>query len=102
MKILTLMVHAEVKQTLADTLRGLPQVQRFTFTQVEGHGAREGGDLALTTRDDVVGYVPQVRVDIMLEEKDLDEVLGALRNSQCGLAGRGSYWMTAVERQGQL
>ena len=102
MKILTMIVHAEVKQTLADTLRGLQQVQGFTFTQVEGHGAREGSDLTLTIRDDVVGYVPQVRVDIMLEERDLEGVLGALRNSQCGLTGRGSYWVTAVERQGRL
>lgn len=102
MKILTLIVYADVKQVLADTLRGLKQVQGFTFTDIEGHGAQDGRELTLSTRDDVVGYVPHVRVDIVLEDKDVAEVLDALRMSQCGLAGRGSYWITAMESQGQL
>lgn len=102
MKILTLIVYADVKQVLADTLRGLQQVQGFTFTHVEGHGAQDGRDPTLSARDYVVGYVPHVRVDIVLEDKDVAEVLDALRNSRSGLAGRGSYWITAVESQGQL
>ena len=102
MKMLTLIVYADVKQVLADTLRGLKQVQGFTFTYVEGHGAQDGGDSALSARDHVVGYVPQVRVDIVLEDKDVADVLANLRNSQCGLSGRGSYWITAVEKKGAL
>ena len=102
MKMLTLIVYADVKQVLADTLRGLKQVQGFTFTHVEGHGAQDSGDPSLSARDHVVGYVPHVRVDIVLEDKDVAVVLDALRNSQCGLSGRGRYWITAVEGQGLL
>ena len=102
MKILTLIVFADVKQVLADTLHGLKQVSGFTFTDVEGHGAKDGRDPTLSARDHVVGYVPHVRVDILLENKDVADVLDALRNSQCGLAGRGRYWITEVESQGQL
>ena len=102
MKMLTLIVYADVKQILADTLRGLKQVQGFTFTHVEGHGAQDAGDPALSARDHVVGYVPHVRVDIVLEDKDVAVVLDALRNNQCGLNGRGRYWITAVEGQGLL
>jgi len=102
MKNLTLILHTDVKQTLADTLRGLKYVQGFTFTPVEGHGAHTGEDALLSARDRVVGYVPHVRVDIVLDDKDLEDVLEALRHSQVGLAGRGSYWITKVERLGQL
>jgi len=102
MKMLTMIVYADIKQALADTLRGLPQVQGFTFTHVEGHGVKDSRDATLSARDHVVGYVPHVRVDIILQEKSVVEVLDALRQSQCGLAGRGYYWITEVERQGQL
>jgi nitrogen regulatory protein P-II 1 len=77
-------------------------VQGFTFTHVEGHGTQDSRDPMLSARDHVVGYVPHARVDVILEEKDLEDVLGALRNSQCGLAGRGHYWITEVERHGRI
>ena len=102
MKNLTLIVHAEVKQALADTLRGLKPVQGFTFTPVEGHGAHSGEDALLSARDRVVGYVPHVRVDLLLEDGDVETVLKALHASDCGVAGRGVYWVTHLERQGQL
>lgn len=102
MKILTMIVSADVKQVLADTLHGLKQLSGFTFTDVEGHGTKAARDPMLSARNDVVGYVPHVRVDILLESKDVAGVLDALRNCQCGLAGRGRYWVTAVESQGQL
>lgn len=102
MKMLTLIVYADVKQLLADTLRGLRQVQGFTFSDVEGHGTQDSRDPTLSARDHVVGYVPHVRVDIILKDRDVVDLLDALRKSQCGLSGRGHYWITEVESQGQL
>lgn len=102
MKNLTLIVHADIRQALADELRALPQVQGFTFTSVEGHGAQDGRDPSLSARDLVVGYTPHVRVDIVLEDADVDAVLAALRGSNCGVAGRGAYWVTAIKQFGSL
>lgn len=102
MKNLTMIVPTDVKQALADTLRGMKQVPGFTFTPVEGHAAFSGEERRMSARDRVVGYVPHVRVDIVLDDKDVEDVLEALRHSQAGLAGRGSYWITKVERLGQL
>ncbi len=102
MKKLSLIVHADIEQTLADMLRGLKQVSGFTFIHVEGHGAQNERDPAVSARDLVVGYTPHVRVDIVLEDADVDTVLDALRKSQCGVAGRGHYWITRVEREGRL
>ncbi|MBI5430142.1 MAG: DUF3240 family protein [Nitrosomonadales bacterium] len=99
---LTLIVHSDVRQTLADTLRGLKQVSGFTFTHVEGHGAQDDLDPALSARDRVVGYTPHVRLDIVLNDEDVETVLDVLRDSNCGVAGRGVFWVTPVLQHGRL
>ena len=38
MKNLIRIVSAKIQQALADALRGLKEVEGFTFTTVEGHG----------------------------------------------------------------
>jgi len=102
MKHLTLIVHTNMQQDLADQLRTLDQVSGFTFSNVEGHGVQVENDPFLSARDKVVGYTPRVRVDILLEETDVDSVLDALRNSTKGIEGQGIYWVTAVEKNGHL
>lgn len=102
MKMLTLIVHADTEQVLADMLRGVKQVSGFTFTHIEGHGAQDERDPSLSARDRVVGYTPHVRVDILLKGEDVDDVLRTLRAASGGLAGRGIYWITPVEQHGRL
>lgn len=102
MKNLTLIVHADIRQALADVLRAFKEVEGFTFTSVEGHGPQDERDPTLSARDRVVGYTPRVRVDIVLNDKDVDKVLNALREGKCGVAGHGIYWVAEVLRQGWL
>ena len=102
MRNLILIVHADVQQALADILRGLKSVQGFTFTSVEGHGAHADEDALLSARDRVVGYVPHVRVDILIGNRDVDDVLEALRAEDSHFAGRGIYWIVPVEQHGRL
>lgn len=102
MKKLTLIMHADVEQALADVLRGMDEVTGFTFTRVEGHGAQDIKDPSLSARDLVVGYTPHVRVDILLEDQDVEGVLATLEQSHCGMTGRCHYWVTKVERHGRL
>lgn len=102
MKNLILIVRADSQQRLADTLRGLQQVSDFTFTPVEGHGTQAAQDHSISARERVVGYTPQVRVDILLEAADVKPVLAALGQPDIGLQGRCIYWITAVEQHGQL
>jgi nitrogen regulatory protein P-II 1 len=101
-KNLTLIVHADVQQQLADALRALPAVAGFTFTHVEGHGSQSHRDATLSARDLVVGYVPRVRVDILIEEEQVAEILAVLARPASGVAGRGVYWVTPVEAFGRM
>ncbi len=102
MKHLTLIIHTNVQQDMADQLRTLEQVSGFTFSHVEGHGVQAESDAFLSARDKVVGYTPRVRVDILLEDGDVDSVLESLRNATYGVEGHGIYWITAVEQSGRL
>ena len=102
MKNLIMIVPAGAQQNVADALRALVQLQGFTFTRVEGHGSQAENDPFLSARDKVVGYTPWVRVDILLEDTDVEAVLAALRTTQHGLEGQGVYWVTAVEKNGRL
>lgn len=101
MKNLTLIVHADLELSLADTLRTLPQVSQFTFTHIEGHGPQDERDPSLSARDRVVGFTPQVRVDIVIGDQDVPTVLDIVRRNS-GVAGRGMYWVTAIEQSGRL
>ncbi|MBN4080299.1 DUF3240 family protein [Beggiatoa alba] len=102
MKLLTLIIHTHIQQDLADQLRNMDQVSGFTFCHVEGHGVQVENDPFLSARDKVVGYTPRVRVDILLEDSDVDPVLNSIRSTTQGIEGRSIYWVTAVEQNGRL
>ena len=102
MKHLTLIIHTTAQQDLADQLRSLAQVPGFTFSHVEGHGAQVENDPFLSARDKVVGYTPRVRVDILLQDADVNPVLEALRTTSTDVRDSGIYWVTAVEQNGRL
>lgn len=101
MKNLVLVVHANVQQDLADALRALPQVSGFTFTRVEGHGAQTEHDAFLSARDRVVGYVPRVRADVLIHDRDVRAVVHAVREA-AGVAGQGIYWVVDIDEHGRL
>jgi len=102
MKLLTLIIHDNLKQDLSDFLRSLEQVNGFTFSTAEGHGPQSDKDPFLSNRDKVVGYTPRVRVEVVLEDNDMQSVLAALRKSDMGLSQHTLYWITAVEEFGRL
>jgi len=102
MKLLTLIIHTNVQQELADQLRNMETVSGFTFSHVEGHGVQVEDDPFLSARDKVVGYTPRVRVEILLQDGDVDSLLDTLRGTRLGVAEHGVYWVTAVEQDGRL
>ena len=102
MKNLTLIIHTNAQQDLADQLRSMELVSGFSFSHVEGHGVQAESDPFLSARDKVVGYTPRVRVDLLLEDNDVDSILNNLRKSIKGMENHGVFWITAVEQSGRL
>lgn len=102
MKVLTLIINTNLQQDVSDHLLSLEQVSGFTFFPVEAHGIKTETDAILSARDKVVGYTPRARVDILLEEQLTEVVIKSLCESVNGLKNHGVYWVTSVERGGQL
>ena len=50
MKHLTLIIHTNVQQDMADQLRNLEQVSGFTFSHAEGHGVEVESDPFLSAQ----------------------------------------------------
>ena len=102
MKILTLIVHTSVQQELSDLLRSMDQISGFTFAHVEGHGDEVETDPFVSARDEVVGYIPRIRTDILIKDDDLDDILSKLFDKQNNITGQGIYWVTPVENGGHI
>ena len=96
MQRLTMIVHAALQTELADCLRSISELKVFIFTHVEEHSSQLENDELLSARDKVVGYVPQVRVDILLNTGTADEVLEKIRQGNCPFRGKGLYWISDV------
>lgn len=101
MKKLTMIVHTSLQQELADCLRSM-KLDTFSFSHVEEHSAQLEHDAFLSERDKVVGYVPQVRVDIILDDERSKLILDDLRNLKCSFHGKGHYWVSDLHEAGNL
>jgi len=101
MKKLSMVVHTSLQQELADLLRSL-QLESFMFSHIEEHSSQLEHDPFLSARDKVVGYVPKVRVDVILEDDRAMTMLEEIRNSKISFNGKGLYWISNLEESGAL
>ena len=101
MKKLSMVVHSSLQQQLADLLRNL-QLESFMFSHIEEHSSQLKHDAFLSARDRVVGYVPKIRVDVILEDERALTLLDEIRHSQVSFSGKGMYWITEIEDAGEF
>ena len=101
MKKLSLVVHSSLQQELADFLRN-KNVEMFMFSHIEEHSSQKEFDALLSARDKVVGYVPKIRVDMILDNDRTQTLLEEFRNGSISLKGKGLYWVTDLQQAGEL
>ncbi len=101
MKKLSIVVHTSLQQELADCLRNL-KLDSFMFSHIEEHSAQLEQDAFLSARDKVMGYVPKVRVDVLLEDERAKTLLDELKGSGVSFCGKGVYWVMDVVEAGEL
>ncbi len=101
MKKFSMVVHSSLQQELADLLRSL-QLDSFMFSHIEEHSAQGENDVLLSARDRVVGYVPKVRVDVILDDERALQLVDEIREAKATFKGKGLYWVSAVEKSGEL
>ncbi len=102
MKCLTLIVHASAKRDVADRLRNIPGVSGFTLVPCEGHSAETRQDAFQSVRDRVEGYVPRVRVDVVLEDAQITSVIETLKKGGPEGARIGIWFVSDIHESGTL
>lgn len=70
----------------------------MTSTEVQGYGRQKGHTEVYRGAEYKVEFVPKARVDIVVEDEQLDAVLTAIVGAaRTGRIGDGKVWVTNVE-----
>ncbi len=102
MKCLTLYVHSTMEHNIVDCLRANDRVSGFTLVPCQGHSSSTEGDLSLAVQDRVVGYVPRVRIETIVEDDALDGVLQRHKECTTSSGSLGFWHVTDVLYSGRL
>lgn len=102
MKLLTVIIHNEAKQNLIDTLMDMKEVGGFTAINAEGHSRKGSKNPFESNHDLVAGYLPRVRVDILVAPHAIERILSSLSHCESCVEGTGLYWVSEIESSGAL
>jgi len=97
MKLITAVIKPfkleDVKSALADV-----GVQGMTVTEVQGFGRQGGHSETYRGTEYRVTFTPKTRIEVMVDESHVDEVVEAVINSaRTEKIGDGKVWVTPIE-----
>jgi nitrogen regulatory protein P-II 1 len=73
-------------------------IEGMTVCEVRGHGRQKGHSELYRGTEYVVGYIPKIRIEIVVDDTDLPEVLETLqRVARTGQIGDGKIFVYPVE-----
>ncbi len=102
MKCLTIFVHTAVADTFADTLLADPEISGFTLTPCQGHSPHTAEEAMVSMQDRVQGYVPRVRIDVVMEDSLVDPLLERLKEVSKAEHSWGTWIVTEVHSMGRF
>ena len=86
--------------TLEDVKQSLEQVGVYgmTVTEIQGFGQQKGHTEVYHGAEYAVDFVPKVKVEIVVSNEQLDEVVAAIVDTaRTGKIGDGKVWVMDVE-----
>ena len=86
--------------TLEDVKQSLEQVGVYgmTVTEIQGFGQQKGHTEVYRGAEYAVDFVPKVKVEIVVSNEQLDEVVAAIVDTaRTGTIGDGKVWVMDVE-----
>jgi nitrogen regulatory protein P-II 1 len=98
MKLVTAVVKPHRIEAVKEALREIG-VSGLTTTDVEGFGRQRGHTEVYRGAEYQVDFVPKVRVDVVVVDEGVDEVVDAIAAAaRTGKIGDGKLWVTEVDR----
>lgn len=101
MKCLSLIINESSKSDIVEMMRNLPEVTAYTMFHGEGHYS--GGIQPFESpNDEVLGYVPRIRIDLFLKDDDVEKVIASFRSCSPCSSKRGLFWVSSMDSIGNL
>ncbi|MEZ5138527.1 MAG: P-II family nitrogen regulator [Acidimicrobiales bacterium] len=98
MKIITAVIKPFRLDEVKEALKGAG-VAGITVTEVQGFGRQAGHTEVYRGTEYQVDFVPKVRLELIVDEADVDRIVEVLTNSaRTGKIGDGKIWVTEAER----
>ena len=95
------LVTAIIKPFTLEDVKGALErigVLGMTVSEVQGFGRQKGHTEVYRGAEYSVDFVPKVRVEVVVDDTQVDKTLDALvESARTGKIGDGKVWVTAVE-----
>jgi nitrogen regulatory protein P-II 1 len=97
MKLVTAVIKPHKWEDVREALETFG-VTGMTVSEVSGYGRQKGHTEVYRGAEYDVALVPKVRVEIVVDDADAQDVMGIIvKSAQTGRIGDGKVWMVPVE-----
>ncbi len=97
MKLVTAVVKPHKWEDVRMALEAVG-ITGMTVSEVSGYGRQKGHTEVYRGAEYDIALVPKVRIEIVVDDRDVDDVVGAITTSaQTGRIGDGKVWVVPVE-----
>jgi nitrogen regulatory protein P-II 1 len=97
MRLVNAIIKPHVLDQVKDALEAVG-VQGMTVSQVQGYGRQRGHKEVYRGAEYQVDFVPKLRVEILVEDDDLEPVVDAVVGAaRTGRIGDGKVWVVPVD-----
>jgi nitrogen regulatory protein P-II 1 len=97
MKLVTAVIKPHQLDAVKEALHAMG-VSGMTVSEVQGYGRQKGHTEVYRGAEYTVEFLPKIRVDVLIDEIDVDKVVDAVVNaSRTGKIGDGKVWVTSVD-----
>lgn len=98
MKLITAILKPAKLDDVKDALHAVG-VNGMTVSEASGFGRQGGHTEVYRGAEYTVNLVPKVRLEVLVDDKDVDSVLGVIvKSASTGSIGDGKVWTTPVDQ----
>jgi len=98
MKLITAIIKQTKLDDVKDALHAVG-VNGMTVSEASGFGRTGGHTEVYRGAEYTVNLVPKVRLEVLVDDKDVDSVLGVIvKSASTGSIGDGKVWTTPVDQ----
>lgn len=102
-KCLTLIINQVVKHELVERFLATEAIDSFTISNAEGYSRYPKEDPNETMRNRVEGFMPRAFVHVLIDEKNIKEIINLIEGcSRCREGKQGRWWISDVQDFGYL